>query len=230
MRLKGIDMKKKMGMCLLVCAGICLTACGGPSVEEIQEVQEMYAQLVSSHNEAVEAYANLEDDSLSKELDEMAVEIESMGKQDTQNMTQEELDAIETQLQEHLTKYEEMQTSIQELETAAQTPTEDMLAIPVTFKNNTGVDLYQLYFYKASDTEKGDNLVEDIDYLASYQTRNILNLYMEEEEQLWILEGIDEEGNTIQYAEIDFTGYGEEGVTIVMEYSFDTMEGWIEME
>lgn len=223
-------MKKRIKIGLLLAVAMLLTACGGPSAEKIKEVQAVYAELVDSHNKAVEEYANLEDNSLSGELDEMTEKLRSIGAKDAQTMTEEELDAVIVELQGYLARYEEIHASINELAAKVQPLTEDLHAVPVTLRNNTGVELFQLYLYKASDTDKGVNLAEDIGFLDGYQTRNILNLYMKDEERLWILEAIDEEGNTIEYAEIDFTGYGEEGVTLNMEYSFDTMEGWIDME
>lgn len=221
---------KRTGLGLLFAGMIMFAACGKPSEEMIQEVQEAYAGLVSSHNQAVEIYASLEDDSYSAELDEMAEILQELGTQDAKNMTQEELESVLLQLQEQQDRCEEIQESINQMASEVQIPKEELIAVPVTFRNNTGVKLFQLYLYKASDEEKGENLVEDIGYLDGYQTRNILNLYMTDDERLWILEAIDEEGNTIEYGEIDFDGFGEEGATIRMEYSFDTMEGWIEMD
>lgn len=221
-------MKKKLGLLLLLMSAVLMTACGGPSKAKIEEVQGVYAQLVSRHNETVEAYADTEDGSFSTELDEMAERLKAIGKQDAKNMSAEELDAVMTELENYLVRYDEIMASIEELKT--EKPAENMIAVPVTFKNNTGVELFELYLYKASDENKGDNLVEDIGFLDGYQTRNIVNLYMAEDERLWKLEAIDEEGNVIESAEIDFTGFGEAGVTIHMEYSFDSMEGWIELE
>ncbi len=221
-------MKKKMRMICLLAAVMLLAACGGPSKAKIEEVQAVYASLVNSHNEVIEAYANLEDDSFSKELDEMAETLKSIGMQDAQNMTEEELDAVIVQLQENVTRYEEIQASIEELK--ENTGGEELCAVPVTIRNNTGVKLFRIYLYPVSDSDKGENLVEDIEYLDAYQTRNIHNLYMPEDRRLWRLEAYDEDGNTIEDAAIDFTNYGDEGVTINMEYSFSEMAGWIELE
>ena len=58
---KGMKNKGKiMGICLAVTAAC---ACGSPSGEKIAKVQGIYADLVSFHNEVVEEYAGLEDDS-----------------------------------------------------------------------------------------------------------------------------------------------------------------------
>lgn len=205
---------------------IFMTACGGPSKAKVEEVQGVYAQLVDRHNEVVALYANMEHDELSQQLDEMAENLKSIGQQDTKEMSNEELDEIIADLNENIAKYDEILASIEEIEEEDK----KIQAIPVTLKNNTGVSFYQLYLYKASETDKGENLVEDMGYLEGNQTCNILNLYMAEEEMLWHLEALDEEGNVIESADIDFTGYGEDGVTVLMEYSFDSMEGWLELE
>lgn len=219
---------KKIRMVWLFAVLMLLSACGGPSKAKIEEVQSVYAQLVNSHNEVIEAYADLEDDSFSKELDEMAQMLRNIGKQDAQNMTDEELDAVIIELQKNITRYNEIKESIEVLK--AETDVEELQAIPVTIRNNTGVRLFRIYLYAVSDSDKGENLVEDIEYLDAYQTRNIHNLYMPDGEKMWHLEAYDEDGNTIEDAEVDFTEYGEEGVTINLEYSFSEMAGWIEME
>lgn len=219
-------MKKRVyitAACLLM---IFMTACGGPSKAKVEEVQSVYAQLVDRHNEVVALYANLEHDELSQQLDEMAESLKSIGQQDTKEMTNEELDEIIVDLNEHIARYDEILASIEEIEAEDK----EIQAIPVTLKNNTGVSLYQLYLYKASETDKGENLVEDMGYLDGNQTCSILNLYMTEDEMLWRLEALDEDGNVIESADIDFTGCGEDGVTVLMEYSFDSMEGWLELE
>lgn len=232
--LRGRDkqgMKKKIYICFMAIALLLTAACGGTPKEKIKQVQDAYAVSVSLHNEMVEAYADVEDDSLGAELDEMAERLKSIGKQDAQGMTAEELEAIIIELEEKNVRYGEMKAFLEELEEMEQKEEEKpMYAVPVTIANNTGVELFELYLYKVSDEDKGDNLVEDIGYLEGYQTRSILNLYMGEDERVWYLEAKDEEGHVIEAVEVDFTGYEEKGVTINMKYSFDAMEGWIEME
>lgn len=220
--------RKKSALLLVVGVTVALmTACGGPSKEKVKEVQEVYAQLVNRHNEVVEAYAGMSDETLGRQLDEMAENLNTIGQQDTKNMTDEELDKIIADLNENIVMYDDIYASMEEMK---QQEEEEILAIPVTLVNHTGLELYQMYLYKASETDKGDNLVEDMEYLDGNATFNILNLYMTEEEMLWHLEAMDEKGNVIESADIDFTGYGEDGVTVHMKFSFDTMEGWVELE
>lgn len=222
-------MKKRMQIMLFCMAAVLTAACGNePSKEKVMEVQEAYAELVNCHNEVIEAYADVKDDSLSKELDEMSEKINSIGQQDAKELTNEELDAIKKELKESIEIYDGIMDSIGQLK--EKETNEKIYSIPVTIRNNTGIKLFQMYLYPASETNKGDNLVEDIGYLDGYQTRNILNLYMNEDEMLWRLEALDEDGNMIESADIDFTGFGEDGVTLKMEFSFDSMEGWIVTE
>ncbi len=212
-------------ICILCLAG---TGCGGPSGEQIAAVQGTYADLISLHNEVVEAYADLEDDAFSQELDAMAGKIDSMGQQDAREMTVEELDAVAGEMAVYKETYEEMLAAIREMKDEAQG--EKIYEVPVAIENNTGVLIHNLYLYKAGDTDKGKNLVEDDGCLEGFQTLNILNLYMTEEEMLWHLEAAEESGKVIESVDIDFTDKVEKGVTIVMKFSFDSMEGWVEFK
>lgn len=228
-RKRVLRMKKNMRLltaCLLV---VFLTGCGGPSREKIEEVQNIYAQLVNKHNEVIEVYANIEDDSFSKELDQMAENINSIGQQDMKSLTNEEIEEIADELQQNITMYNDILSSIEKIVDEKE-EVKELLSVPVTIQNNTGIKLYQIYLYQAGQEDKGDNLAADIEYLDGYQTLNILNIYMEETETLWYLEAMDEEGNTIEAAEVDFSGMTGKDVTIRMNFSFDTMEGWLELE
>lgn len=222
---KGI---KNKGKVILICLAVmAASACGNPSGEKIAKVQGIYADLVNLHNEAVEEYAELEDDSFGAELDAMAEKIDEIGQRDTQGMTNAELDAVVDEMNNYKEKYDEMLASMQEMK-AGETEKE-VLEVPVTIENNTGVSIYGLYLYKASEEDKGENLIKDMEYMDGFQTLNILNLYMTEEEMLWHLEAVEDSGKVIESVDIDFTGKTEKGVTIVMKFSFDSMEGWVEV-
>lgn len=222
---KGI---KNKGKVILICLAVmAASACGNPSGEKIAKVQGIYADLVNLHNEAVEEYAELEDDSFGAELDAMAEKIDEIGQRDTQGMTNAELDAVVDEMNGYKEKYDEMLVSMQEMK-AGETEKE-VLEVPVTIENNTGVSIYGLYLYKASEEDKGENLIKDMEYMDGFQTLNILNLYMTEEEMLWHLEAVEDSGKVIESVDIDFSGKTEKGVTIVMKFSFDSMEGWVEV-
>ncbi len=223
---KAIKNKGKVFLiCLLCLAG---AGCGGPSGEQIAAVQGTYADLISLHNEVVEAYADLEDDSFGKQLDAMADKMDSIGQRDTQGMTAEELDAVAAEMAAYKETYDEMLAEIQEMKDGEQG--EKIYEVPVAIENNTGVLIHSLYLYKAGDTEKGENLVGDAGCLEGFQTLNILNLYMTQDEMLWHLEAAEESGKVIESVDIDFTDKAEDGVTIVMKFSFDSMEGWVEFK
>ncbi len=222
---KGMKNKGKiMGICLAVTAAC---ACGSPSGEKIAKVQGIYADLVSFHNEVVEEYAGLEDDSYGAELDEMAEKIEELGQRDTQGMTNAELDAVIDEMEGYQEKHEGMLASMQEMKSGETE--KEVLEVPVTIENNTGISVYELYLYKAADTDKGENLLKDMEYMNGFQTLNILNLYMTEDETLWHLEALEESGKVMESVDIDFAGKIEKGATIVMKFSFDSMEGWVEV-
>lgn len=217
------------GKVILICLAVMTaSACGSPSGEKIAKVQGIYADLVNLHNEVVEEYAGLEDDSFGAELDEMADKIDEIGQRDTQGMTNAELDAVMDEMDDYKEKYNGMLASMQEMKSGETE--KEVLEVPVTIENNTGVSIYELYLYKASDTDKGENLIKDMEYMGGFQTLNILNLYMTEDETLWHLEAAEDSGKVIESVDIDFAGKTDEGVTIVMKFSFDSMEGWVEVQ
>lgn len=210
-------------MCLLM---LFMTACGTPSKEKIKEVQSVYAEVVDLHNEVVAEYADLDDDTLSEELNTIAEGIKKIGGQDAMRMTDAELDDTIKELKQSIALYDGIQAKVKALKEGK----EEIYAIPVTLRNDTGIALYEMYLYKASETDKGDNLVEDMGFLEGNQTCSISNLYMTKDEMLWHLEALDEDGNMIESADIDLSGYDEDGVTVIMKFSFDDMEGWLEIE
>lgn len=204
------------------------SACGSASGEEIARVQGMYADLAEQHNDVVEAYAGVEDDSLGEELDEMAEKIESMGQQDIHGLNDAEMDAIVEEMNGYAKEYEKIQASLEEIK--EQERGTEIYAVPVSLKNSTCVALHEVYLYQASSTDKGENLVKDMGYLDGLGTLNILNIFVTEGEELWHLETMDEDGGVIESADIEFSKEHKDGVTVRMEYSFDSMEGWVEVE
>lgn len=212
-----------MGLILAVMSG-----CGGPSEEKIKEVQSVYSQLVDRHNEVIDLYADIMDASLSQNLDEMADEINSIGQQDVKELSDSQIDEIISELQEYITTYDSILSSIDEI--TDEEITDDTFSVSVTIKNNTGVELDSLYLYKASQDDKGKNLVEDITQLGPYESLSILNIYMTEEDTVWHLEALEDSGKVIQSEDIDFSSYKDGKVTIQMEFSFDKMEGWLTVE
>lgn len=212
-----------MGLILAVMSG-----CGGPSEEKIKEVQSVYSQLVDRHNEVIDLYADIMDASLSQNLDEMADEINSIGQQDVKELSDSQIDEIISELQEYITTYDSILSSIDEI--TDEEITDDTFSVSVTIKNNTGVELDSLYLYKASQDDKGKNLVEDITQLGPYESLSILNIYMTEEDTVWHLEALEDSGKVIQSEDVDFSSYKDGKVTIQMEFSFDKMEGWLTVE
>lgn len=221
-------MEKKGKILLFGLIAMVFAACGKASGEDIARVQGMYADLVEQHNETVEIYAAVEDDSLGGELEEMAKKVESIGQQDTQGMDEAELDALVKQMDDYAKEYEKILAALEEVR--EQEGEAGIYAVPVSIKNSTCVNLYEIYLYEASSTDKGENLVKDMENLDGLGTLNILNIFVDKEEELWHLEAMDEEGNVIESADIEFTEEYKNGVTINMEYSFDSMEGWVKLE
>lgn len=203
-----------------------LIGCGGAPKEKIEEAQSVYAQLVTRHNEVIEAYAGVEDDSYSKTLNEMSDKINAVGQKELKDFSEEEIDAIIEDLQSNLSIYDEIMTSVE----ASGKEQKERKGIAVTIKNNTSVNLYELYLYQKEDESEKQNLVADMGYLGGYDTFNIVQFYLDEEDETVVLEALDESGNMIESGEIDMSDVGEDGITIKMEYSFETMEGELIIE
>lgn len=91
---------------------------------------------------------------------------------------------------------------------------EEIVTMPITFVNNTDMDIYRLY---ASSTETddweedilGDTLLEPGDYIE-------VDFSYSEEETIWDFAIEDEEENLLEYYDMDFEDYGEEGITICL--------------
>ncbi len=220
---------KRYGQILVICMSACLFAgCGKVSAGKLEQAQGVYEELVSKHNAVIEVYANMEDDSFREELDSMANELNETGKRDIQNMSEEEIDNTIKELEENIVVYDDILSSMEQL--TDQKAADNTFSVSVMIKNNTGVELEEIYLYKALQNEKGKNLAEDIENMDGYEVLSILNLCMTKEETDWRLEAIDKGGNIIESADVSFAGYENEDVTINMEYSFDDMDGWIELE
>jgi hypothetical protein len=214
---------------LVICLAVLLMAgCGGPPAEKIEKARSVYSELVSRHNEVIEVYADVEDDSLDGELDGMAKQINLIGQQDVEQMSEEELDATIEELQANIAMYDGLLESIGQM--GKGEPADNPSSISVTIRNNTGVDLKEVYLYRVSEESEKVNLAEDIGGLGGFGVLNIVNIYMTGEETVWHLEALDTGGKVIESADIGFDGYQNKEVTINMEYSFDSMEGWIELE
>lgn len=210
------------GICLL----LMLTGCTKASGEKIEEVQTVYEQLVGKHNEVIAAYAGVEDDSLSRELDEMAEKINAIGQQDIKQLEDEEIDSIIADLKANIVIYDDILASVDKLKAQEQI----VYGIPFTLKNDTGIELAEVYLYKAASEDKGENLVQGMKTLDGYGIFNMLNLYMTEDEMIWHLLAVDTEGDTIVSADIDCSGYKDSQVTARIEYDFNSGTGRLEFE
>lgn len=221
-------MKKFVQILVTVLMAVIMTGCGGPSSDKIEEVQGKYSQLVDRHNEVIEVYADVLDASLSQKLDEMADKINSIGQQDVKDLSDAQIDEIIVELQENIAMYDGILSSIDQI--TSEEVTDDSHSVSVTIKNNTGVELASLYLYKASQEDMGENLIEDITELGAYETISIMNIYITDDETLWHLEAMEEDGKVIESADVDLAPYKDGKVTILMDFSFDKMEGWITLE
>lgn len=222
------EMKKKIQILVVMLMAVVMTGCGGASKDKIEEVQSIYSQLVDRHNEVVEVYADVLDVSLSQKLDEMADKINTIGQQDVKDLSDAQIDEIIIELQENIATYDDILSSIDQI--TNEEVTDDSYSVSVTIKNNTGIELGSLYLYKASQEDMGENLIENITELGEYETISIVNINMTDDDTLWHLEAIKEDGRVIESADIDLAPYKDGTVTILMEFNFDEMEGWITLE
>lgn len=106
------------------------------------------------------------------------------------------------------------------------TDSEDVIVMPTTFVNNTGVDIYCLYASVADTDEWEEDILEE-DLLES-SDYVMVNFWYASDETVWDFAIEDSEGNKLEFYDIDFSDYDEsEGVTIYLndDGTADFVEG-----
>lgn len=126
----------------------------------------------------------------------------------------ETADDYEEELSEEL---EDMSAELED--TTVET---EIIEMPVTFINNTGVDVYCLYA-STGDTDEweedllGDTMLEPGDYVE-------VDFVFSADETIWDFAIEDVDGNLLEFYDLDFEGYGSDGMTV----SFND-DGTVEM-
>ncbi len=208
---------------LFVCAG-----CGKQNGEAVEACKMEYAKLVDEHNVVAALYAESPDEAYGEQLDALSRRMKEIGGMDVGKMEMGELDALTAELKAMMEEYEEIyrflsEAPVEENET-------EYCQVSVTLKNMTTLPFHEVYFYNIAKEDTRVNLVTDDP--ASYdglEVYNLVNLVMEKGETIWHLETMDEDGLVIESEDVDLSPYQGGDVVIEMYFSFDTNEGWLEI-
>lgn len=103
---------------------------------------------------------------------------------------------------------------------------EDVIVMPTTFVNQTGVDIYYLYASVAETDDWEEDILEE-ELLAS-DDYAMVNFWYTQDETVWDFAIEDSEGNMLEFYDIDFSDYDDsEGVTIYLndDGTADIVEG-----
>lgn len=224
------NIKNKIGKNLLLALlfSITLYGCNNVSDEKLMICKDLYNDVVEKHNDVIKVYSSISSDQFDNELNAFQEELNGIGEYNLSEMDDNSIDLLISDLKDRLDNYDKLLSEFNLLDSRdkhIETPN----CFSVTFVNNTGLDLYELYFYNISkDNDRINLLSNSIDMLSGYGTFSIINIYADNMNTVWKLEVMDESGNVIESQEIDFSDYNS-NITINMEFSFDTMEGWLEI-
>lgn len=97
-------------------------------------------------------------------------------------------------------------------EESSETEESNVIEVPVTVKNSTGVEFAGLYLSGASLDEWGDNLI-DGNPLPDGETKDLV-LYVDANNLQWDLLVEDHEGSQITWNGVDITEMSSEGFTM----------------
>lgn len=90
----------------------------------------------------------------------------------------------------------------------------EIVQTPVSFLNNTGIDIYYLYASEADTDDWEEDLMEQ-DVLQQGQCIWVDFTYTTDS-TIWDFAVEDDSGNLLQFYDLDFGKYGNDGVTIVL--------------
>ncbi len=102
-------------------------------------------------------------------------------------------------------------------------PEGEVLELPVTIQNSTGVEIYELYASGAGVDTWGDNLLGDAT-LADGATVD-LTFMVDVNNVQWDLMMVDSEGNEVPLYGLDFAECSTDGGNVVLEFDATAGEG-----
>lgn len=99
---------------------------------------------------------------------------------------------------------------------SSEAPAEDMIELPVTIENKTGVDIHQLFATSANLEQWGEDILGEDVLEDGASLESVFNIGADDLK--WDLMMVDSEGTEIELYGLDFTECSTEGGTIVLEF------------
>lgn len=207
------------GVCLLstLCCLI-FTACTGPSKEQIAKAQDTYTQLVTLHNQVVEAHRQIDDNSLDENLAALTDKLTQINTYNLNEMNDKEIDMLIETMSTIMGSYEEYLAAINQIKENEDSAV--LVRIPISLINNTSLTFTGLYLYQQGDSAS-ENLLESLSELAATQRMTGLTIYRNVENTPWIMELTSTEG--VSYSlELPVADYTSDGCILSLTYDAET--------
>lgn len=228
---RGTENKRGNKLIFVSCVllfSISLLGCDKVSDEKVKICKDLYNDVIEKHNDTIEAYSSISSNEFDIQLNTFQEELSSIGEYNINEIDDKSIDSLISDLEVRLIKYDELLSEFDLLNSGSEY-TEMQNNLSATIVNSTGLDLYEVYFYDITKEKDRVNLLSDsIEMLSGYGIFSIVNMCFDNQNTIWKLEVMDEAGNIIESQEIDLKDY-KSNITINMEFSFDTMEGWLEI-
>ena len=169
-------------LAMLMAAALC--ACG-PSNQKIMEAQNKYRELISIHNEVVNAHAAIKDASLDDELLALEESIPLMEEYNLNDMTDDEINVLIDSMNNVIGSYTTYLTTIGEIkqkeDAAMLTP------LYLTIANKTNITFTRLSLEEKGEMNAVTDALETMSGFAPGQEIIGLTIYKDVDNTPWIL-------------------------------------------
>lgn len=218
-------MHKKLFFLFIICSLFLFTAACGPSSEKVAEAREKYTQLAEMHNQTVEAYKKVADDSLNESLDELRQQVVEVGNYDLTELKDEEIDLLIQIMDSLIGSYEQYLAALSDIKEKEEAAV--LVEIPVTVTNHTDFTFALLKLYEKGNYDTHPNVLENMEALAPGQALMGLVVSRDVDNTPWML--VLENTDGVKYElELSVKEYDEEGITLGLFYGAEEEKLFIE--
>ena len=175
----------------MMCA---FTGCGA-SKTKIIEAQNKYKDLVATHNQVVDAYDQISEDSLSSELQTLSDRIEEFKAYNLYELNNDEIDALIETMDSINSSYSDYLKTIGEIKVEEDSAT--LTPYVFTLINDTNIIYNGLTLMERGETDLVTDVLKDTDGLNPGESLAGLTVHRDVDDTPWILTLSinDEEGN-----------------------------------
>lgn len=222
-------MKKILISGLVLCLGLVLTACG-PSKNKIIEAQAKYRELVEIHNQAVNAYDMINENSLNEELSTLSDKMAQLTEYNLYDMTDDEIDTLIETINTLNTSYSGYLKTIGEIKISEDANYLDQISFSVV--NDTNLLFSSLKLYERGESDLVTDVLDETTGLKPNQEIAGLTIYKDADNTPWILSlGVNDE-EEVEVANykliIEVTDLAASGRTFTIKWDDETGEVYIE--